>query len=183
MSSRVMVEEYNPEWSKTFESLKDRILPLLIGVSTTIEHVGSTSVEGLAAKPVIDMDIVVDDKAHSKEAIARLKALGYVHVGDYGIPGREAFKRPFGTLPHNLYVCLKSSLSLKNHLLLRDYLRAHNDARDAYAKLKKEMAAKFPNDVDQYCEGKTDFLVVVLRKAGVTEEELAEIDAANRLVK
>jgi GrpB-like predicted nucleotidyltransferase (UPF0157 family) len=105
-------------------------------VSTVIEHVGSTSVPGLAAKPVIDMTVVVPTPAAMGAVIARLATLGYRHRGDLGVPGREAFDRPGGTPDHNLYACVAENDGLRNHLALRDHLRGNPAAARSYGSLK-----------------------------------------------
>src|SRR6266540_5229473 len=87
----VVVVEYDPEWPRVFERIRAAVAPALGGVAVAIEHVGSTSVSGLAAKTIIDVDVVVPTVADVAVAIERLATLGYVHRGDLGIPGREAF--------------------------------------------------------------------------------------------
>lgn len=128
----VEVAAYNPDWPRQFEDLRTRLWPHVEDLATAIEHVGSTSVEGLAAKPVIDLDIVARDRAAVPEIVARLSALGYVHRGNLGIPDREAFRPPQGSPPHHLYVCPARSAALRNHLLFRDYLRSNRDAMHEY---------------------------------------------------
>ncbi|MNV51043.1 dephospho-CoA kinase/protein folding accessory domain-containing protein [compost metagenome] len=91
----------------------------------TIEHVGSTSVPGLSAKPIIDMDVVVATRDDVKKAIQRLAILGYVHEGDLGAIGREAFIPPNGVPWHHLYVCTIDNAEYKRHIMFRDYLKSH----------------------------------------------------------
>src|SRR5262245_51865013 len=98
---------------------------MLAGVAVTIEHVGSTAVPGLAAKPIIDMDVVIRSRSDLPAVITRLATLGYQHQGDLGIPDREAFRPPPGLPPHHLYVCLAGCAALRNHITLRDHLRSH----------------------------------------------------------
>jgi GrpB-like predicted nucleotidyltransferase (UPF0157 family) len=146
----------------------------------TIEHVGSTSVPGLAAKPIIDMSIIVAGDVEVRAAIERLAPLGYVHRGILGVEGREAFDSPAGWPSHNMYVCPRGSLGLVNQLAVRDYLRAHVDTAHAYAALKKQLAARFPHDIDGYVAGKTDLVLSILRSAGLPEAQLDAIERANR---
>ncbi len=145
----------------------------------SVEHVGSTAVPGLAAKPIIDMDVVVASSDKLPEAIERLASLGYVHRGNLGIDGREAFDSPRGLPAHHLYVCLRESAALANHLALRDFLRHDSVAVAEYGRIKRQLAERFPNDIDGYVAGKTDFILTVLRGAGFPETVLRAIRDAN----
>ncbi len=175
----IEVLPHNPEWLKQFQQIKDRVWPQVQGHALAIEHVGSTSVPDLAAKPVIDIAIIVKSKQDSLKAIDQLKTVGYEHRGDLGIRDREAFYAPAGTIRHNLYVALNESLSLKNHLLLRNFLLKNPGVRDEYSQLKLTLAHKFPDSIDLYCEGKTQFIVGILKQLGLTQNELHEITLAN----
>lgn len=176
---RVVVVEYDPQWPQLFESLRSSVLDALGDLAHSIEHVGSTSVPGLAAKPIIDMDVIVatDDLS---EAIRRIEGLGYQHRGNLGIAEREAFHRPAETPPHHLYLCPVGSQALANHLAVRDYLRANPEASEAYGNLKKRLACEYSNDIDGYVEAKTEFIVGILRKAGFESDKLSDIEAMNR---
>jgi acetyl esterase/lipase len=177
---RIEVVEADPAWAARFEDLRARIAPALDGLALAIEHVGSTAVPGLAAKPIVDLDVVVADEAAAAAAIARLERLGYRHVGDRGVPGREAFERPPGTPPHHLYVCLRGGVALENHLRLRDRLRADPERARAYGDLKRRLAEAHPDDIDAYIAGKTAFIASVLREEGMAAADLDEVEAANR---
>ncbi len=172
----IVVVEYDPLWTQSFAHIRSRIAPALAGVATGIEHVGSTSVPALSAKPVIDVDAIVKD-GDVASAIARLASLGYEHRGDLGVPQREAFRH--GHVPaHNLYVCVAGSLHLRNHLALRDALRADRDLVREYGALKRDLARRFPNDIDAYVAGKTAFVTGVLERSGAfSAAELAAIRA------
>lgn len=138
----IKVVDYSPMWLIAFEALNSLYHDKLHSIYKTIEHIGSTSVPGLAAKPVLDIDIVVKASADLIGIIQKLSALGYRNVGDRGIPDREAFKRLDDTVPyagktkwmeHHLYVCREGSISLKNHLILRNILRSNASALNEYA--------------------------------------------------
>ena len=135
------------------------------GPLIAVEHVGSTSVAGLAAKPVIDMDVIVPSASDVPDALARLASAGYVHQGDLGIPGREAFYSPPDTPPHHLYLCLCDGAEYRRHIAFRDYLRAHEDAARQYDMLKRDLATRFRSDRTAYNDGKTAFVEAVLKKA------------------
>jgi GrpB-like predicted nucleotidyltransferase (UPF0157 family) len=175
----IVVVDYDPAWPQMFETLRARIEPVVADIAVAIEHIGSTSVPGLAAKPIIDMVVVVPPDRVAT-AIDRLATLGYAHKGDLGIPGREAFAHPPEMPRHHLYVCPVGNIGLVNPLALRDYLRAHPDAAAEYAALKRRLAVRFADDVDGYVESKSAFILDVLRKSGFAERDLAAIEAMNR---
>jgi GrpB-like predicted nucleotidyltransferase (UPF0157 family) len=178
----IVVEPYDPDWPLLFEQLYARVWPAVQHASIALEHVGSTAVPGLAAKPIIDACIVLPSPRDLPFVTKGLVALGYVHRGNLGVPGRDAFKATPDTLPkHHLYASHRGSVSLKNHLGLRDYLRANPDAAREYGALKQSLAAQFPDDIDRYIAGKTPFVLDVLRRVGLNEAELAEIAECNRL--
>jgi GrpB-like predicted nucleotidyltransferase (UPF0157 family) len=178
--STVEVTAYNPEWPRTFEQIRAVVWPAVQHASMALEHVGSTSVPGLRAKPVIDACIVVASRRDIPYVVKALHALGYEHRGELGVPDRHAFRSPASMPRHHLYASPRGSVSLKNHLGLRDYLRTHPDAAQAYGDLKASLAAKFPEDMDAYIAGKTEFILAILRQIGLTDEELASIQATNR---
>ncbi len=155
---KIIIEEYNPKWKEQFESLRSYLLPHLSDHITKIVHVGSTSLPGMNAKPIIDIDIIIENnKATLKKVIDKLEILGYNYVGDQGISGREAFKRPNSKTPvtasnkdwfkHHLYVCNKDSIALRNHLALKKHLTENPIKAAEYSNLKKHLAHKFTDDM------------------------------------
>lgn len=177
--SKLIVVDYNPRWPLLFEGLRDPIGRALADVAIRIEHVGSTSVHGLAAKPIIDMDVVVAE-GDVATGISRLAELGYSHQGDLGIPQREAFTCPEGAAPHHLYLCPLHSPALANHLAVRDHLRSNSEAAHAYGELKKRLAIECGGDSARYGEAKTAFLLSILRDLGFPESRLFDIEIMNR---
>ena len=177
----VEVVDYDPQWPRDFESLRAHIWPAVADIAVAIEHVGSTSVPGLAAKPVLDIDIIVKSEEGVRQAIERLDAIGYSHRGNLGIEGREAFRATTNDPAHNLYLCRQSSAALRDHLTFRDYLRTHPETARAYAEVKRSLAAQFPDDINSYATAKTDFVTGVLETAGVSTARIAEIRRENGL--
>ncbi|MCB0633557.1 MAG: GrpB family protein [Saprospiraceae bacterium] len=187
--SKIVVSEYQPVWAKQFIAFEEVFQCFLEDTMLSIEHIGSTSVPGLAAKPILDIDIVVANEAQQEEVIGRLEKLGYRHVGDQGVPGREAVKPVSDQVPldgtgrtwprHHLYICQQGVPSLQNHLHLRDYLREHPEQVIAYGELKKHLAARFPYDIDAYIQGKTEFILNILTASGMKPVELAVARAVN----
>ena len=166
MTAPIAVENYDPLWPEKFETLRSRIAQLLNGLATAIEHVGSTAVPGLAAKPIIDIDILLGSATHLPLVRTRLGSLGYEHRGDLGIAGREAFRTPPGQIAHHLYVCPPGSREYRRHIAFRDYLRSHPEDASAYAALKRNLAHKFATDREAYNQAKAEFVREILHRAG-----------------
>lgn len=177
----IEIVDHRPEWAEEFEAIRARLLVVLEGVDASVEHVGSTSVPGLAAKPVLDVTIVVPDDAALARCIESLERAGARHRGDLGVEGREAFERLPDSPRHHLYAGRSDAAAIRNHLAIRDRLRADPAARDEYARLKRTLARTHANDIDRYCAGKTEFLTRLLREAGFSDDELASVEKANRL--
>jgi len=164
----IVICDYDPRWLALFESLRATLSAALGDLVSRIEHVGSTAVPGLAAKPIVDLDAVLRSGADREVAIARLDRLGYLHRGNLGIAGREAFTfRGSGPSPgaHHLYVCDPASSEWRRHLLFRDALRADAALAAEYAALKRRMANLHAEDPDAYTEAKTEFVEAVLHAA------------------
>jgi GrpB-like predicted nucleotidyltransferase (UPF0157 family) len=181
--SQIRIEDYKTEWAQQFEQLKAVIWPAVKAYAEAIEHVGSTSVPGLAAKPVIDIDIVVSERSKLAPVIEALKRIGYDHLSTMGIEDREAFRSQQPIHHHNLYVCIEGGVALQNHLLLRNALRKNSNLRDEYSQLKKGLAQKYPDSIDSYVEGKTDFILKILESGGIHTDHLGSIRAANQAPK
>jgi len=176
----IEIVPYDPNWPVLFGELRDRIWPAISDLATSIEHVGSTSVPGLPSKPVIDLDIVIPTEASMPATIARLATLGYVHLGNLGVEGREAFLAPHSTPRHHLYCCPSNALALRNHLALRDHLRANPQVANDYGRLKQRLAEEHAADIVAYTVGKTEAILNILEAAGLKPEELETIQRINR---
>jgi GrpB-like predicted nucleotidyltransferase (UPF0157 family) len=163
--SPLVVADYDNAWPTLFEEISRPIRHVVGELGAVVEHVGSTAVPGLAAKPVVDIDVVVTSGSDVPLAIERLRALGYVYQGNKGITGREAFMWPPGAPPHHLYVVVSRTRPHADHVQIRDYLRRHADVAAEYAALKKDLAARYRGDRLGYTEAKTNFVADVLRAA------------------
>lgn len=169
ITKHVVVLPYDEQWKQDFLMIKNELVSALGQLATRIEHVGSTSVEGLSAKPIIDIDVVIKEYTVLEEVISALGAIGYRHEGDLGIAGREAFKYDGKDhlRKHHLYVCPENSPELKRHIAFRDYLRTHPDAVREYSNIKEEGARNYPYDIDKYIEHKTPFIERVYKEIGL----------------
>jgi putative glutamine amidotransferase len=160
-SSRpVELADADPRWVLVFEEEASRIRQALGGIAVRIDHVGSTSVPGLAAKPVIDVQISVASLVPRGAWRDPLVAAGYSYRLDPSSVEHEFLCRdaPDGTRLVNLHVCRSGSGWERRHLAFRDHLRAHADDREAYAALKRALAADHPGDVHTYSDAKTSFI-------------------------
>lgn len=174
----IKIEEYNELWPGYFQEIRERLWPAIKDLATGIEHIGSTSVPGLAAKPIIDIDIIASQDGLSR-VIQQLQKLGYEHLGDLGINSREAFRSPPGPIQHHLYVCLEGCLALRNHVTLRDHLRKNPTARQEYSAIKKSLAFHFGHSGDEYTQRKTEYIVSVLKAEGFEPEHIEAIHMMN----
>ena len=165
MTEPIRIVAYDPEWPAMFERVRCCLGSAVGDIAVAIEHVGSTAVPGLAAKPIIDIDIVVRCAADVAEGIRRLGEYGYVHKGDLGVRGREAFATPRDRVPHHLYLVVQGSEAHLNHLEFRDYLRSHPERAQEYSALKKRLAACFGDDRVGYTGAKAAFVEDILRRA------------------
>ena len=166
---KVVVLPYDVSWQSAFEKIKDEIEESIGDLIIGIEHVGSTSVEGMSAKPCIDMDVVIRDYSVFDEIVGRLGAIGYIHEGDLGIKDREAFKysdKPHLML-HHLYVCPQYSEELYRHVTFRNFLRNHINAVKKYSLIKEKAAELFPNDIDGYIQYKSPCIEELYRECGL----------------
>ncbi|MBR5347688.1 MAG: GrpB family protein [Lachnospiraceae bacterium] len=169
MKKQVIVEKYDEAWEQDFRQIESELKEALGGLALRIEHVGSTSVKGLSAKPIIDIDIVIPDYSCFDAVVSALQKIGYQHEGDLGIPGREAFNYSGKERlrKHHLYVCTEDSEELRRHLTFRDYLRSHPEAVCEYSRVKEEGARLFPEDIDKYIEYKSPFIEKIYRELGL----------------
>jgi GrpB-like predicted nucleotidyltransferase (UPF0157 family) len=187
---KLVLEDHNPQWAGQFLQLKNIYTSHLGPEIASVEHVGSTSIPGIKAKPILDIDIIVDDPARLPIVIHRLGELGYLHLGDLGIKGREAFRRVTTEVPwthprqqwpqHNLYVCQRGIDSLMNHLLFRDYLRAHPEKARQYSALKETLISTVNDDIDLYVEGKAEFITGILKEVGFDAPSITDIQEQNK---
>ncbi|AMV19046.1 GrpB family protein [Planctomyces sp. SH-PL14] len=153
--SRYTFTDYSPDWPSAFERESARLRSLLADELVEIHHFGSTSVPGLAAKPIIDILPLVRRLAAVDELTPKLQATGYRAWGEYGLPGRRFFTRDHeGFRSHNIHIYETGSPGVERHLAFSAYLRHHEAARQEYEALKREVYARHPADIVAYNDGK-----------------------------
>lgn len=164
-----LVEKYNPEWPERFEEIKAFLGEKIDCTCLRIEHVGSTSIPGMTAKPIIDLILVIEPGTFENMKSLLLNR-GYYHNGDQGIEEREVFKLQIdelrNALPrHHLYVCPENALELKKETAFRDFLRRNREYAERLSTLKWSLAEKFDNDVYAYMDGKDAMCKEITGKA------------------
>jgi GrpB-like predicted nucleotidyltransferase (UPF0157 family) len=155
--SNMLLQEYQTCWAYEFEQLKNKILAPILNLPVQLEHVGSTSITGLAAKPIIDIDLVFQGQIFNQIKQA-LESLGYYHAGDQGIKDREVFKRALNPhsdaildqISHHLYVCPFESIEWRRHVFFRNYLRTNPNMAEVYQALKIAIAEAACQDRKQF---------------------------------
>ncbi len=170
-TKKVIVLPYDAAWEPAFEAIRSEIEATLGDLMLGIEHVGSTSVKGMSAKPCIDIDVVIRDYSVFEAVVQKLDAIGYIHEGDLGIKDREAFKyadKPH-LMTHHLYVCPQNSEELRRHIAFRDFLRKNPEAVKKYSQVKETAAKLFPNNIDRYIEYKSPCIEELYREARLYE--------------
>ncbi len=164
-----LVEKYNPEWPQWFEEIKEFLGEKISSTCLRIEHVGSTSIPGMTAKPIIDLILVIDSERWEEMKLL-LEERGYYHRGDLGIKDREVFDLKDETLKdtlpeHHLYVCPKHSFEIKRETAFRDYLKKHKEDAKRLSDLKWALAEKYNNDKYPYMDGKDAMCKEITEKA------------------
>ena len=168
-TKKVIVLPYDAAWESAFEAIRAEIQTALGDLMLGIEHVGSTSVKGMSAKPCIDIDVVIRDYSVFDAVVQKLDAIGYIHEGDLGIKDREAFKyadKPH-LMTHHLYVCPRDSEELHRHIAFRDFLRKNPEAVKEYSMVKEKAAALFPDEIEQYIAFKAPCIEELYKECGL----------------
>jgi GrpB-like predicted nucleotidyltransferase (UPF0157 family) len=164
LTGAVVIADYDPEWPALFEREAARIRSILGAEVLMLEHVGSTSVPGLAAKPIIDILLVVADSADEPSYAAALEEHGYTLViREPDWHEHRSFKGPDTNI--NLHVHGAQSPEIERHLVFRDWLRSHDDDRELYERTKRELATKGFTYIQEYADAKTAVIAQIMARA------------------
>lgn len=162
----IIILDYDPNWPQLFEQEASRLREVLTDLVVSIEHFGSTSVPGLAAKPIIDILVVTYDlEAAKQQAVEPLEGVGYRYWRDDPNPNHMLFVRglpPRGPRTHHVHL-VESNFEWCDRILFRDYLRNNPQEAARYVQLKRDLAQRFPTDREAYTEGKTEFVQSILQ--------------------
>ena len=159
MPQHITVVNYDPEWPSKYVRERDYITEILKDNCISIYHIGSTSVPELAAKPIIDIMVVVRSLDRVDAVAEKSSDMGYEYLGEFGIVGRRYLRKGGDERTHQIHIFQSDDWNnIGRHLAFRDYMRTHEKERNQYAKIKKDLAQKFPYDIDGYCDGKENFV-------------------------
>ena len=162
---KVEVTPFNELWVRMYENEADELLRVFGEQVVAIHHIGSTSVPGLHAKPIIDIMPVVRDISLVDEYSQRMRDIGYKPKGENGIPGRRYYEKGGDNRTHHVHVFQVGSPHIERHLAFRDYLRTlPNQARE-YGNLKRKLAKEFPYDIESYSQGKESLVKAIEQRA------------------
>ena len=165
--SAIKVIDYDPAWPSLFEEQRQKIMLIIGELVAAIHHIGSTAVEGLCAKPKIDIHAVLRNDALIPEAIERVKPHGYTFHGDPYDDGMWTFTQGHGSYGTRLDLCGPHNDTHIKRMRFRDYLRAHPEAAAAYGALKRKLMFEANGDWKLYTGGKADFVAEIVRLATV----------------
>jgi len=163
----IVVAPYDPRWPAEFERAAADVAPIIGANLVAVHHIGSTSISGIHAKPVIDMLVEVRDLPALDACGDGMSKLGYEVKGEFGIPGRRYFRRDdaSGRRTHQIHAFVSGSPHIARHLAFRDFLREHPQLAGEYSRLKQRLAAEHPHDMDAYMDGKDAFIKEAERRA------------------
>ncbi|MBM7703600.1 GrpB family protein [Metabacillus iocasae] len=163
MDGKIIINEYTSEWKKQFQQEGELLTSILKEKAIKIEHIGSTAVEGLASKSLIDLMLGVHELGVVDAFIEPLAKIGYEQVMHEAFPNRRFFRKgKWRAGTHHLHVYVYSSEEWTNQLLFRDYLRSNQSVREAYANLKIDLANQYPYDRVSYTNAKSAFIETII---------------------
>ena len=162
---RLEVFSYNPNWDKMYKKESEKIKNILNATIIDIHHIGSTAMPGIKAKPVIDILVEVKDIEGVDQYNHKMKELGYEAMGEYGIPKRRFFRKGRIKRTHHVHIFQVGNKEIERHINFKEYLIAHPDKAREYSKLKEKLVNKHTYDVENYTNGKSNFIKEIDRKA------------------
>ncbi|MHA1122076.1 MAG: GrpB family protein [Candidatus Heimdallarchaeota archaeon] len=169
MSEKVRIVVYNPNWPEIYKLEKEKIKEKIDEYIASIDHIGSTAIEGLVAKPIVDILIGLNSLDDAQFCIPKLEELNYEYVPEFEdvLPDRRYFRKPptdQGSRDFHVHMVEIKTYFWKRQLIFRDYLRKFPEVASEYGELKLKLAADLQDDREAYSEGKTDFILGILEK-------------------
>jgi len=161
----IEVVPHNSKWKTEYEKESEKIYNIMKDEIVQIYHIGSTAIEGIYAKPIIDILVQVENINNVDNYNEQMKFLGYIPKGEYGIKGRRFFLKGLYHRTHHVHIFEKGDSEVERHINFRDYMIEHKKEAKEYEELKKELAFKFRYNIDSYCEGKDSFIKEIDKKA------------------
>jgi GrpB-like predicted nucleotidyltransferase (UPF0157 family) len=167
MIRKVEVVPPDRHWQSLFKAESQQLSIAFGDNAIAIHHIGSTAIETIYAKPIIDILIEVKDLDRVNDRNTPIEALGYIAMGEFGITYRRFFRKDNkdGIRTHHVHTFEVGSAQIDRHLAFRDYMRSHPEAAHEYSQLKQQLAQKYPDDIQSYLDGKDGFIREIDRKA------------------
>ncbi len=165
MVRKVEVCSYNEKWPQKFREEAEKLHLIFGNEVVDIHHIGSTSVPGLKAKPIIDIMPVVKDINNVDNYTKAMQEIGYAPKGENGIPGRRYFQKGGDNRSHHVHIYQVGSNEIIRHLAFRDYLKTHRVEMRNYGEVKEKLAKQFPYDIESYITGKDDLVKELEQRA------------------
>ena len=162
---RVEVVSYNSNWKKMYKEESEKIKNILNDIIVDIHHIGSTAIPGIKAKPVIDILVEVKDIEAVDRYNNKMEELGYEAMGEHGIPKRRFFRKGGNKRTHHIHIFQVGSEEIERYINFKEYLITHPDKGREYSKLKEKLVNKYTYGVENYTNGKSDFIKEIDRKA------------------
>lgn len=162
---RVVILPYDSGWKCRFEKAASEVKEVFGKECIEIHHIGSTAVEGLAAKPIIDLMPVVRSIENIDFFNDKMEELGYIAYGENGLPGRRYFQKGGDERTHHVHVYQEGNEEIRRHLAFRDYLRTHTEEAKKYGALKEKLALEYPLNIEAYINGKAELAAWIEKKA------------------
>ncbi len=167
---KVLLAPHHPGWAEAYERERGRLADALESLTPVVEHIGSTAIPGIVAKPLLDIMVGIPEIADHAKAIAPMEALGYTYKGEFGIPDRHFFVLgDEATSTHHVHLVKFGGHFWQLNLVFRDHLRAHADACDRYAAEKRRLVREFADAREKYTAGKDAIIRELLAEAGWKE--------------
>ncbi|MCT4792445.1 MULTISPECIES: GrpB family protein [Exiguobacterium] len=162
---QVIVTPYQTSWPEAFEQEADRLRAIFGDRLLAVHHIGSTSVPGLSAKPILDILPVVDSLDGIEAFDAAMEQIGYEAKGEFGMPGRRYYRKGGDNRTHHIHLYVDGNPEIMRHVVFRDYLRQHPEEVEAYSTIKERLAHQYPEDISAYIAGKDSFVKTMEQRA------------------
>lgn len=162
---QVIVTPYQSSWPEAFQEEKEQLKTIFGDRLLAVHHIGSTSVPGLSAKPILDILPVVDSLDGIEAFDAAMEQIGYEAKGEFGMPGRRYYRKGGDNRTHHIHLYADGNPKIMRHVVFRDYLRQHPEEVEAYSAIKERLAHQYPEDISAYIAGKDSFVKTMEQRA------------------
>ncbi|MET4654739.1 GrpB-like predicted nucleotidyltransferase (UPF0157 family) [Exiguobacterium sp. PvP048] len=162
---QVIVTPYQSSWPEAFQQEKEQLETIFGGRLLAVHHIGSTSVPGLSAKPILDILPVVDSLDGIEAFDTAMEQIGYETKGEFGMSGRRYYRKGGDNRTHHIHLYADGNPEIMRHVVFRDYLRQHPEEVEAYSTIKERQAHQYPEDISAYIAGKDSFVKTMEQRA------------------